>query len=310
MKKFLKANGYYLVLIACVVAVCIGGIVMLEKRAANEKSPTLLNNNGDINAGAKPTLYPTATIKPSSSDPDKNDDKTVSSDYQDIEKNTKAPSITEKAGTQTAPSNSTPAGSTDTSIDVNKPVSPDGTAKPTGDNSTQNTNKIKFVAPVEKLTVLTVFENNKLIYNKTMKEWKIHSAIDLAAESGSNVLCVLDGKVSDIRNDPLYGTTIIITHEGDLQTVYCGIGVINGLTVGKEVKQGAVLGTVAENGVFCEKDLGSHIHFEVIQAGKKVNPVMFFDAQADSQNNGGNSSTVQVNTGTDTDSSDNKKPVG
>ena len=282
MKKFFKANGYYLILIACVVAVCVGGIIMLERRAAEERqSPTLLG--GTPTAAANPTTPASATVKPSGSG-GSGADKDVSADYPNGVINTagntaaptKAPQNTERPPETEAPK---PSDNTGDTADVNKPVTPDNPDDP--DNKTpDSTNKTKFISPVEDLTVLTEFATDKLLYNKTLKEWKIHPAIDIPAVQGSNVLCVLDGKVTDIRSDPMYGTTVIITHSGDLQTVYCGLGVTNGLTVGSDVKQGAVLGTVAEGGVFCEKDLGSHIHFEVIQSGKKVDPTMYLEIQA------------------------------
>lgn len=282
MKKFFKANGYYLILIACVVAVCVGGILMLERRAANERqSPTLLG--GTPTAAANPTTPASATVKPSGSN-NGGGDKDVSADYPDNTVkpagNTMTPTQSPQ-NTETAPGTTTqqPAGVTGDVTDVNKPVTPNNPDDP--ENSAPGeTNKTKFISPVENLSVLTEFANDKLLYNKTLKEWKIHPAIDIPAAQGSNVLCVLDGKVTDIRSDPLYGTTVIVTHSGDLQTVYCGFGVLSGLTVGSEVKQGAVLGTVAEGGVFCEKDLGSHIHFEVIQSGKKVDPTMYLEIQA------------------------------
>ncbi len=285
MKKFFKTNGYYFILIACVVALCIGGIAVLEKRAAdNTKLPTQLNNGNNINASGEATKRPAVTLKPSSADyPDPTEVPTV----EPTAAPTKTPA-TEIPTTQIpateVPPTIKPSFSEDKedSTEVNKPVE-----KPSGDS---NSNPAKFVLPVGKLTIVSEFADNKLVYNKTLREWRIHPAVDLAAEAGSNVVCAANGTVADIKNDPLYGTTVVIDHGNELSTVYCGIVVGSDITVGKDLKVGTVIGTVSSGGIFCEKDIGSHIHFEVIQNGKKINPETFFDTatstdEATSENN-------------------------
>ena len=265
MKKFLKQNGYYLVLIACVVAVCIGGIIVLEKRA-EENENKLPQQLGNVNISTtSPTKVPVVTMKPSSAD---YDDMTPVPTKKPTETpfSTAIPTETPSSTTEAAPTlKPSYSEDDDGSVDVNRPI---------GDS---NGTDGGFILPVGSFNVITDFANDKLVYNKTLKEWRIHPAIDLAAEAGSNVLCVMKGTVSDVLSDPLYGTTVIIDHGNNLATVYCGIGIVNGISAGSQVKQGDIIGTVSENGVFCERELGSHIHFEVVQNGEKVDPNMFFE---------------------------------
>ncbi len=276
MKNFLKKNGYYFILIACVVAVCVGGIIVLEKRAENNAAK-LPEQLGNVNIPTTaPTKKPVVTLKPSSADyDDETPTPTVIPTLPATSAPTAKPTETPSANVTTKPSYSEDE---DGSVDVNRPV---------GDGNSAGSD---FILPVGKLEIITEFANDKLIYNKTLKEWRIHPAVDLKAEAGSNVLCCMDGKVSDVLSDPLYGTTVVIDHGNNLSTVYCGIGIVNGLSAGSQVKKGDIIGTVSENGIFCERELGSHIHFEIVQNGEKVDPNMFFekatssDALTDNEN--------------------------
>lgn len=267
MKKFLKQNAYYLILIACVVAVCVGGIIMLEKRSDDDNNSSNLLINGNISS-TENTKTPIVTLKPSSAD---YDDETPAPTERITETPTKAPTTvpTEKPTASVSDKPSSSDKDPDNSIDVNRPI-------------VDNNENTGFIFPVGKMNIITEFANDKLIYNKTLKEWRIHPAIDIQAEAGTNVLCCMNGKVADVLSDPLYGTTIIIDHGNNLSTVYCGIGIVNGISAGSEVKQGDIIGTVSESGVFCERELGSHIHFEVVQNGEKVDPNMFFEKASSS----------------------------
>ncbi|MBE7064952.1 MAG: M23 family metallopeptidase [Ruminococcaceae bacterium] len=226
MKKFLKTNGYYLILIVCVFAVCIAGIAILEHKS-NDDTSTLLNKD-PVSAD----LIPTASMP-------------QSTDSQQSSAN---------------------GGSTS----VSKPVKPSATA-PQG---TAEPEKLTLAKPVSG-KILVEFSDKKLVYNKTLKEWKVHPAIDIAGKKGEDVKCAVTGTVIDIKSDPLYGTTIIIDNGNGTKTIYCGIAAMNDLTVGKQVTTGSVLGTLGDT-IFCEKETGTHLHFEVIQNGKKVDPTLFF----------------------------------
>ncbi len=238
MKKFLKSNGYYLILVVCVLAVCIAGIAILENKASKDANTSYSQGvSADDNENLRPQTTSPGTNN-ATSDP-------------------------ESTGTSSANGGST---------DVSKPVKPDGTAAPdaTGDQNKQ----ITMTKPLSG-KIIGEFSASKLVYNKTLKEWRIHPAIDIAGSKGENVLCSMSGTVSDIKNDPLYGMTVIIDNGSGTKTVYCGIAVLNNLTCGKEVKEGQVLGTLGDT-IFAESESGTHLHFEVIQSGVKVDPTTLF----------------------------------
>ena len=64
------------------------------------------------------------------------------------------------------------------------------------------------------------------------------------------------------------GNCIKIKHNSTYQTVYAHMSKFaNGMRVGLRVKQGQVIGYVGSTG----KSTGPHLHYEVIENGKKIN---------------------------------------
>jgi murein DD-endopeptidase MepM/ murein hydrolase activator NlpD len=68
-----------------------------------------------------------------------------------------------------------------------------------------------------------------------------------------------------------YGVVVIINHGFGFQTLYAHM---NSATVrkGQHIKRGEQIGTVGSSGM----SSGSHLHYEVILNGKKVDPVYYF----------------------------------
>ena len=98
-----------------------------------------------------------------------------------------------------------------------------------------------------------------------------HTGLDISAEEGSKVVCVYDGVVESVTTSYLQGTTVTIDHGNGLKTVYNSIEADENLTEGKTVKKGDKIGTVSDNNRQEYKD-GPHLHFEVVEDGKKIDP--------------------------------------
>ena len=89
------------------------------------------------------------------------------------------------------------------------------------------------------------------------------------------MLAVDDGVVESIyRDDVLTGTEIVIDHGDGVKTLYRFVDVADDLSVGKKVKQGDVIATVAEATGEEYKD-GAHLHFEILKEGKSVDPATY-----------------------------------
>lgn len=98
-----------------------------------------------------------------------------------------------------------------------------------------------------------------------------NTGIDLAREDRKpfDVTAALSGKVTRVENTPHSGSLVEVTHPDNRKTVYQSLSDVK-VKQGDEVKQGDKL---ASAGTFeMEKDLGNHVHFEIHEDGKPVNP--------------------------------------
>lgn len=104
-----------------------------------------------------------------------------------------------------------------------------------------------------------------------MRSGKVHEGIDLKADKGSLVRATASGRVvlsSWMRG---YGRIVVIYHGDGLSSVYAH-NQKNLVKAGRWVKQGESIARLGESG----KTRGAHLHFELRQDGKAVNPLSFF----------------------------------
>ena len=79
---------------------------------------------------------------------------------------------------------------------------------------------ITFTSPVLNGTVLKGYSDTELQYNKTLKLWEVHKAVDFVAEIGTDVLAAYDGTVTSVSTNLLVGTVVEINHGNGLKTTY------------------------------------------------------------------------------------------
>ena len=96
---------------------------------------------------------------------------------------------------------------------------------------------------------------------------EFHGGIDYAGKSGSPILAVASGIVtwSGVRYG--YGNMVEINHGNGYQTRYAH-NKKNLVVVGQKVDKGQVIGLMGSSG----RSTGTHVHFEVVNNGKVVNP--------------------------------------
>lgn len=115
------------------------------------------------------------------------------------------------------------------------------------------------------------FAEKRLVYSKTLEEWRTHSGVDIGADKGTLVKAAADGIVCDIKNDPRFGATVIIDHGSGYKTVYSNLTAIDMVAVNQKVKQGENIGSVGNTAIF-ESAEQAHLHFEVLANGEPVDP--------------------------------------
>ena len=95
------------------------------------------------------------------------------------------------------------------------------------------------------------------------------------------VTAAADGTVSEITNDPLYGVTVAISHDGEMVTYYKNLDadLAQDVKLGSTVKCGQTIGVVGDTAMV-EIAEEPHLHFEVSVAGKAVDPTEYLDESA------------------------------
>ena len=97
---------------------------------------------------------------------------------------------------------------------------------------------------------------------------KMHLGTDLAAPTGTPIMASGDGKVTKAGWCGGGGNCVKIKHNNKYQTVYAHMSKFGrGIKRGVRVKQGQIIGYVGSTGL----STGPHLHYEVIENGKKIN---------------------------------------
>ncbi len=97
---------------------------------------------------------------------------------------------------------------------------------------------------------------------------KMHTGTDFAAPTGTPILASGDGLVVRAQWCGGGGNCVKIKHNRVYQTVYAHMSKFaRGIKKGARVKQGQIIGYVGSTGL----STGPHLHYEVIENGKKIN---------------------------------------
>lgn len=133
-----------------------------------------------------------------------------------------------------------------------------------------------FQSPLENGELLRGYASENLVYSETLQEWITHTAIDIKAPKTTVVKAAEAGVVENIKNDPRYGLTIIVSHSKNYKTVYSSLLSTEFVNVGDKVEKGQSLGSVGNTAAFEIAD-EPHLHFEIIKDGEKVDPTLYIN---------------------------------
>ena len=110
-----------------------------------------------------------------------------------------------------------------------------------------------------------------LTFSRTMQDWRTHDGVDIAAEKGAQVKAMASGKVTEVYEDDLFGTTVVISHSGGLTSRYSNLAATPTVAVGDQVVVGQVIGAVGDTAL-AEAGEVCHLHFAMTKDGVSVDP--------------------------------------
>lgn len=98
---------------------------------------------------------------------------------------------------------------------------------------------------------------------------RMHRGIDFAAPQGTPILAAGSGVIKRATHFGSYGNYVLIQHDKEIATAYAHLSrFAKGMSSGKPVKQGQVIGYVGVTG----RTSGPHLHYEVLRNGQHINP--------------------------------------
>lgn len=234
---FMAGKGFYIVLFLCVAAIGISGYYLFSSMSGSAEPNTAVA--GAAHVTVVPT--PSPTVRP--------EKPSVPSAQAPVRPTTK------------------PAAAAATHAPTPEPTSaPSDAATPT-----PVVTSTVFTWPV-KGEIVGPFSMDTLVYDATMDDWRTHNGVDIAAEQGTQVLAVAGGTVTDIRQDDLMGTTLVIDHGNGMISTLSNLAAVPTVEIGDIVSTGDVIGSVGATAIG-ESALPSHLHLELTKDGLSTDPL-------------------------------------
>jgi murein DD-endopeptidase MepM/ murein hydrolase activator NlpD len=123
-----------------------------------------------------------------------------------------------------------------------------------------------FISPIQNKFITSSYGMRK---DPISGKPAFHTGIDLRADTGTPVLAAMDGTVSVVSNDRVFGQYIILSHNNGYKTLYAHLSAFS-VKQGDRVVQGKKIGAAGNTGL----STGPHLHFGVYKKnGDYVNPL-------------------------------------
>ena len=248
IKKFLRSRGFALALLACLVAAAAAGVW-----AVRTVRDELKKSYDDLTTPQEePAPEPQLTLDPQEDDVWQQ----PVTDAAESAANVPKPE-------PPAPSASS-SGARSGSGSVHEPSALQGASSPASSSAAPASTQ-----PVSG-RVLNSYSGDELVYSKTLGDWRTHNGVDYAAEKGAEVAAPAAGKVVETGTDDKWGPVVAIEDESGRVWRVCGTADAK-VKKGDTVSAGQTIGKVGS--VSCECAEESHIHLEVMQDGRYLDPV-------------------------------------
>jgi murein DD-endopeptidase MepM/ murein hydrolase activator NlpD len=266
IKEFIAKKGFYIVLLLCIAVVAGTAVYVTTRSATSNKlgydsiipETSMAENTPDSLNAQLPEGTAASVGEPKLSDSQAavKDNKQTSTD------------------TKTTPNKTTPDKTTPDKTTPSKSTTPKTSSIKTSSAVKQQSFAMPVIGDVS-----FEYANDKLVYSKTLEEWRTHDALDIASDRGTPVKAVADGVISEIKSDPRFGVTVVIDHKNGLKSVYSNLATDDMVTSNQKIKQGEIIGSIGNTAVF-ESAEQSHLHFQVLKDNVIVDPTAYLPKTA------------------------------
>lgn len=113
-------------------------------------------------------------------------------------------------------------------------------------------------------------KNSIIFYQDT---YMPSSGVSYGLDSNFDIISILDGKVTEVREDDILGNVISIEHNNGIISIYQSIKDFK-VKSGDVVKQGDIIASSSTSNI--SADLGNHLYFELIINGINVDPEDYY----------------------------------
>ena len=135
--------------------------------------------------------------------------------------------------------------------------------------------KLVFSVPLDG-EIQKMYSTDKVIYSKTLGQWKTHDGLDISASSSSTVNAIERGVVDDIYNDSFFGMTIVIEHISGYKSQYSNLDEDVFVSIGESVVKGQKIGKVGNTSVGEYLD-DAHLHFMLFLNDESIDPTYIYN---------------------------------
>lgn len=245
IKKFLRSRGFTLALLACLVAAAAAGVW-----AVRTVRDELKKSYDDLTTPQEePAPEPQLTLDPQE---------------DDVWQQPVTDAAESAANVPKPASSASSSGAQSGSGLVHEPSALQGASSPASSSAAPASTQ-----PVSG-RVLNAYSGDELVYSSTLGDWRTHNGVDYAADRGAEVTAPAAGKVVETGTDDKWGPVVAIEDASGRIWRVCGTTDAK-VKKGDTVSAGQTIGKVGS--VSCECAEESHIHLEVMEGEKYLDPI-------------------------------------
>lgn len=123
--------------------------------------------------------------------------------------------------------------------------------------------------------VIMNYSMDATIYHATLDQYKYNPAIIIAGDVNNKVYSVAKGKITDISQSEVTGTTVTVDLGDGYRAIYGQLKELN-FDEGDYLESGHVIGYVSEPTKYYSVE-GSNLYFELQKDGEPIDPIVFFE---------------------------------